>query len=82
MFAGLAAVILIGLLVKNIVFDSLERVTARRRVWRAPTRSEVIMDWLDLSTAVLAVIAAVASLMFPLQRDQPDDPEGRERWRR
>lgn len=31
------------------------------------------MDWLDLATAVLAVIAAVASLMFPLQRDEPAD---------
>lgn len=56
-------------------------VHARRRAWRTSTRSEVVMDWLDLLTAVLAVIAAVASLMFPLQRGQPGDPEGRERWR-
>lgn len=42
------------------------------------------MDWLDLSTAVLAVIAAVASLMFPIQRgrldadESHDDYDGRE----
>ena len=29
-FAGLAAVIVIGLLVENLVFDTLERVTVRR----------------------------------------------------
>jgi NitT/TauT family transport system permease protein len=29
-FAGLAVVILIGLLVENLVFDSLERVTVKR----------------------------------------------------
>ncbi|VVN11147.1 hypothetical protein PS676_03801 [Pseudomonas fluorescens] len=29
-FAGLAVVILIGLQVENLVFDSLERVTVRR----------------------------------------------------
>ena len=29
-FAGLAVVILIGLLMENLVFDSLERVTVRR----------------------------------------------------
>jgi NitT/TauT family transport system permease protein len=30
MFAGLAVVILIGLLVENLVFDTLERVTVKR----------------------------------------------------
>ncbi|MBP5088157.1 ABC transporter permease, partial [Pseudomonas chlororaphis] len=29
-FAGLAVVILIGLLVENLVFDTLERVTVKR----------------------------------------------------
>jgi NitT/TauT family transport system permease protein len=29
-FAGLAAVIVIGLLVEHLVFDTLERVTVRR----------------------------------------------------
>jgi len=29
-FAGLATVILIGMLVENLVFDTIERVTVRR----------------------------------------------------
>jgi len=38
---------------------------------------ETIMDWLDLATAVLAVIAVIASLAFPLRRDKPADGESR-----
>jgi hypothetical protein len=38
-----------------------------------------IMDWLDYATAVLAVIAAVASLAFPLRRDKPADGENTRR---
>ena len=30
MFAGLAVVILIGLLVENLIFDTLERITVKR----------------------------------------------------
>lgn len=38
-FAGLAVVILIGLLMENLVFDSLERVTVRRWGWCGETIS-------------------------------------------
>ena len=35
------------------------------------------MDLLDLATAGLAVIALIASLVFPLGRDEPPEEENR-----
>jgi hypothetical protein len=40
---------------------------------------EAIMELLDLATAILAVIALIASLAFPLHRDDSADGENTKR---